>query len=582
MHVRLFLIFVLIFLIPLAVLTTVFLKFYYNIYTEESRQATCREMDSVASSINSQFKSAASYLGLISLDSDIRLHLSGGADMEIGSYDSVEDLKSIVRRYSMARPEFFNMQIILLSSENEVLLGREYLDSTHDSSSFIRIIDSSLPSSLKSTIWFTDEQVRESAHNGAYVYIARVIKDTSTWDTLGYAILRFRISDLTGMYLGYTNKYRSICVTDGRGHIVSFVDGLLVKDTIIEENKAKLLVSSEPITINSLTAYSNLLINQWYLLSVTETGISSQPALKATLVMYMMAQLICVTLMLSIAYYTFKKFTEPMNLLTSSMKKVEQGDLYSRVSINTKDEFEDLANNYNKMIAQIEDLMDRVIFEQEQKRLSDIRMLQAQINPHFLYNTLGSIRYMIYANPPQDVDNVILSLSKFLNYVLSGTEIYVSIDRAMEQMNNYIAIQSYGFDVPMRYEMDIDERIHNCKILKMLLQPLIENALLHGLKLNTVNPTLKIKAFPLDDKTMQIEIIDNGPGFNVALTDSSSESTSVYGHHMGLANVRNRLQLYYGNSYQLDIKSEMGVGTTVTVCIPRVTEERNKDENFDS
>ena len=577
-HVRLFLVFMLSFLIPLAILTTVFLSSYRRIYENESQQGSCREMDSVAATMDAQFESVSTYLSLICRDEilqDLLLVSNNGMDPVS---TATNDISRTILRYNTTLPRLLNPKTFVLTAHGQVLFGQEYLAPTFEISALLNMLEKSTPSPLSGTIWLSAYQFKGYTDNDDYVYVAHVVRDPSNWHTVGYVMLRFRTSDLVSIYLNSSNRYRSICVMDSLGNMVSSIDTLGTNATVIEAHKLRLMMSNEAINIDGLTAYVNTLCNQWYLMSVTETGTVAQPKLTATITMYAVALLFCVALTLVISYVASKRFTKPVGQLIAGMKKAEQGDLQSRVYIQTHDEFEELSISYNKMIGRIEELMKQIIFEQEQKRISDMRMLQSQINPHFLYNTLGSIRYMVYASPPQDVDAMLLSLTKFLNYVLSGAEVHASLDRELEQMETYINIQRFGFDVPLRYEVDIGEGLGHYQIVKMLLQPLVENAVLHGLKLNSVDPLLQIKVRPTEKEMIQITISDNGPGFDPAALSQKQKEKSSH-HHLGIANIRQRLWLHYGESYTFDITSSKGHGTIATLCIPKLTEEDVCSEN---
>ncbi len=580
-HVRLFIIFVLSFIVPLTILTTVFLISYRGIYEQESQQSSCREMDSVAATIDSQFQSAAIYLSLICQDTDLQKHLIASENGDCTYLSDSDDIEAIALRYSSSRPSLLNTQFIVLSLDEEVLMGQECLGAPQATRNYLRMIQDNVQSPVKNTIWFSDAKLRGCATNDSYIYIARAIKDSSSWNTLGYAILRFRNSDLISMYLGCANKQRSVFIADSFGNIVSFIDNLSANE-IIMQSRSQLMLNAKPIIVNGVTVYSNFLVNQWYIFSATATGTDTKPELVTATTLYTAALFLCVVLTLAIAYIISKRFTKPVGLLIDGMQRVEQGDLHSRVSVHTHDEFEDLANNYNKMISRIEELMRQVIFEQEQKRISDIRMLQSQINPHFLYNTLASIRYMVYTSPPQDVDVMLLHLIKFLKYALSGATVFSSLDRELEQLNNYIAIQRFGFDVPLRYEVDVSKDLGHYQIVKLLLQPLVENAVLHGLKLNPTDPLLRIQILPVGEEMIQIVISDNGPGFDTSILSGTQDESDTPHHHLGIANIRQRLWLHYGENYHFEITSHKEQGTFVTLRIPRLTEEDISSESFNS
>ena len=490
-HVRLFLIFILTFIIPLSILTVVFLQSYRSIYSREAEQAACREMDSVATTINTQCQIAATYLAQISQDETLRDYLKIASKAEYDDLKASFGLNNVILRYATGTPTHINPQVIVVTSNHKILYGNHHLKSLPNPDEFFKAVQDSYRSPLKATTWCSYQYISGSSMNDSYIYVTRAVTDSSDWSVIGYVLLRFRVSDLVSMYLYCADEHRSVFVLDASGNIISAIDNLNVGSSIIEPRSWQIVLNNEPIYVGKSMVYTNKLSNLWYLVSVTQTQARSQPTLSATMTLYVVALLLCVVLTLGVSYVMSRRFMRPVNLLIARMQEVEQGNLHSLAIINTHDEFEELANNYNKMIARVEDLMRQIIYKEEQKRVSDIRMLQAQINPHFLYNTLASIRYMIYTNPPEDIDTMLLALSRFLKYVLSNADnVYVTLDREFEQMENYITIQQFGFEVPLQYKVDIEAGLGQCLAVKMLFQPLIENAILHGLKLNKENPRL--------------------------------------------------------------------------------------------
>lgn len=572
-HTRLFLIFILTFIIPLTILTLVFLQSYRTIYNNEVQQSSQREMDSVSTIIDTQFQTAASYISMISQNQDIVQHLLGYTTSE-----PAYSLGKIIRSYAIGKPSLLNSQVIILSQDREVVWGKEHIGMLSGMPEFYNLIQTSYRSPLKSTIWFSDQQFRNCPMNDAYIYVARPITDSSNWNVLGYALLRFRNSDIVSMYLTSAKKHRSIFVLDSSGKIISAVDNLDVQNSMVTPSGAQLLLTSEPFSVDGSLVYTSKLFNLWYVVSVTKLDAAAHTQLNSSIALYVAALILCIAITLAVSYITSKHFMAPIKILTSRMQDVEKGNLHSRAIIETHDEFEDLANSYNKMIQRVEDLMRQIIFEQEQKRESDIRMLQAQINPHFLYNTLASIRYMIYTFPPKEVDEILLALSRFLKYVLSNAEtVHVTLDREFEQLDNYITIQQVGFDTPLQYHVDIEEGLGHCLIVKMLFQPLIENAILHGLKLNKNDPTLLVKVWSATPDTVQIDICDNGAGFDVSTLSSMPSDSKA--HHLGISNVQQRIWLHYGESGHFDIQSTKGQGTIISIKIPKLTEEDMRNEN---
>ena len=581
-HMRLFLIFIITLILPLLILTAIFLESYQKIYTNEVQQSFRQEIDAVTTTMNSQYQTAATYIATLAQDTNLIEHLRIGSNPDYTSDKVLPPLSSTVERYTTIQPTVLGNQVIVLTAGGRALLGQRHMGSLQDSASFQELVRTSYRTPLRNTLWIYEQQFRDIPATNAYVYIVRPVTDPDTWQNIGYIILRFRNSDLVSMFLSNTNEFRSIFVLDSCGQVFSSIDNLDVQESIVESSHGKLMLQiDEPVENEGMLIYTTRLSNLWYLTAVTEAHASAKSELSATITLYIAALLLCILLAMVVSYIMSKRFMAPVKELTAKMHEVEEGNLHSRAIINTHDEFEDLANSYNKMIQRVEDLMRQVIFEQEQKRESDIRMLQAQINPHFLYNTLASIRYMIYTSPPADVDKMILALSRFLKYVLSNAEtVYVSLDREFEQMNDYITIQQFGFEVPLQYKVDIEPGLGRCLVVKMLFQPLIENAILHGLKLNDEDPALHIRVYSDKEGGICIDIADNGVGFDMEALSKPKDKKPGH-HHLGISNVRQRLWLHYGESCSFEISSEKGVGTTASIRIPKLTEEDMRNENTD-
>ena len=578
-HMRLFLIFITTFILPLLILTGIFLKSYQNIYTNEVQQSFRREVDSIYATMDSQLQITATYISTLAQDADLRAHLLSNVSEEYPLAENAPSLSAIIHRYTSTKPTLLTTQVAVLTLNGTPLAGHSNLGIFNDPAVFQTLAESSYRSPLKNTFWFHEQQFYDTPQEDGFLYAVRPVTSPHSWDTIGYIAVRFRTNNLVSMFLRHTNEHRSFFVLDNLGQPITYIDTQNALSAVVGEEHRQLLLASEPVESDGRLIYTTSLSNLWYLTAVSTDSISGGAEMTAAITLYISALLLCILLAMAVAYIMSKRFMAPVQELTAKMHQVEEGNLHSRAIINTHDEFEDLANSYNKMIQRVEDLMRQVIFEQEQKRESDIRMLQAQINPHFLYNTLASIRYMIYTSPPAEVDKIIRALSRFLKYVLSNAEtVYVTLDREFEQMNDYITIQEFGFEVPLRYNVEIEPGLGRCLVVKMLFQPLIENAILHGLKLNNTAPTLNIRVRAEDETNVCIEISDNGAGFDVSTLEERISRDTTH-HHLGLSNVQQRLWLHYGESCHFDMQSEKGRGTTIRISIPKLTEEDMEHEN---
>lgn len=252
------------------------------------------------------------------------------------------------------------------------------------------------------------------------------------------------------------------------------------------------------------------------------------------------------------------------------MGQVICGDLSARASRLSDDEIGDLAEQFNQMVIHISTLMNQIIAEQEAKRKSDIQFLQSQINPHFLYNTLTSLRYMVLAGRKEDAETSILALNRILRYSLSEAQQYITINMEMDMLANYLTIANFSFETPMDATIDIDPAIGSCLTIRLLLQPIVENAILHGLKATKIPPKLRIQGYA-DGDSIVFSIKDNGVGFDVSTLNM--EEPPRDSSHIGIKNVNMRIKLQFGSAYSLKIYSRTGIGTTVIIRIPRIEEQ---------
>jgi two-component system, sensor histidine kinase YesM len=265
----------------------------------------------------------------------------------------------------------------------------------------------------------------------------------------------------------------------------------------------------------------------------------------------------------------------PIKKLHDVTATITRNDLQALVTSQNVDEITELGMSFNIMIGRIRQLLDAKVKEQETLKKAELKTLQAQINPHFLYNTLDTIVWMAQANKIDQVIDIVQALSNFFRISLSKGRDWITIDQEIEHIRCYLTIQKLRYQDILDYKIDVDEDILSGTILKLTLQPLVENALYHGIKNKRGRGTIIVRAKREGADQVMLEILDNGVGFTpyklgriqAALMDDSGEiSSSESG--FGLENVHKRIQLYYGKQYGLTVQSKYQEGTRVTVTIP--------------
>lgn len=232
-------------------------------------------------------------------------------------------------------------------------------------------------------------------------------------------------------------------------------------------------------------------------------------------------------------------------------------------------EIEDLSSSFNEMMERIKNLTNDIINEKELQRKSELKALQNQINPHFLYNTLDSIVYLIDSNENEKASEMIISLSKFFRISISRGRTIIPLKEELEHVKLYLTIQKIRFGDKFNYLIDIDERLFNYQIIKLILQPIVENAIVHGLKEMEEPSNIIIKG-KIENNFIVFDVIDNGFGIlpnKIKEIYKSFEDKNLH-NGVGIKNVYERLKIYYGNDSEIKIFSNLDEGTDIRIFIP--------------
>ncbi|MEW8972738.1 MAG: sensor histidine kinase [Tissierellaceae bacterium] len=264
---------------------------------------------------------------------------------------------------------------------------------------------------------------------------------------------------------------------------------------------------------------------------------------------------------------------KPIHRLKENMIQVSKGNLNSYYVIKNKDEISILGNVFNNMLDDLKKSIDEVYRVQNQKRSAELRALQSQINPHFLYNTLDTIQWKSLDYNAFEVADMINALSKFFRISLSDGREFITIADEIEHVRNYLKIQEVRYHDKMDYTINVDNDIDQYLVPKMIIQPLVENSIYHGLKPRRERGNIIVN-INLLKPYISIEVIDTGIGMDTDKLKSIQENliNSYESEYYGLYNVNERLKLSFKDKYRLIIKSEKDKGTKITILIPIISE----------
>lgn len=292
----------------------------------------------------------------------------------------------------------------------------------------------------------------------------------------------------------------------------------------------------------------------------------------------------CALLMMLIAFLSgysvkiSKQITLPISALSKKAERFGSGDLAAEPVETDIAEFQTLDRGFDEMAQRIDMLMANQIRDQKALHRAELELLQAQINPHFLYNTLDSIAILAENDRGSDAVRMVNSLSSFFRISLSGGKDIITLAAEENHVRSYLEIQQIRYSDILRYEINIDDDIKKCSVPKLILQPLVENALYHGIKnrrgIGTISVTGK-----REGSDILIWVRDNGIGMDPDQTMALISGIYEDRHTgLGLVNVHKRIKLYCGEGYGLSFESEKGRGTTVTVKLPGNMPAERQDE----
>ena len=343
-----------------------------------------------------------------------------------------------------------------------------------------------------------------------------------------------------------------------------------LKDGITVEN-----LRGKNITLNVRTiGYTG-----WKLVGVTPSAALGIDGIKFRFFVLFVADLFLFLLAMINAFIS-DKISNPIKSLDGSVREIESGNLNVEIVPSGSYEVEHLGKSIKNMLGRIKVLMSDLVAEHNAKRKSEFDTLQSQINPHFLYNTLDIIVWMIENENSDKAVNIVTALAKFFRISLSKGKNIITVKDEVEHVRNYLMIQNMRFKNRFEYSIDVDEEVLSYSSLKLMLQPLVENAIYHGMEFMDGDGEIDVKVFKEDD-SLYFTITDNGLGMSEDMVEtllSKDFVPSKKGSGIGVKNVNERIKLYFGSEYGLKVESEPDEGTKITIHLPAVVYGENDED----
>lgn len=282
--------------------------------------------------------------------------------------------------------------------------------------------------------------------------------------------------------------------------------------------------------------------------------------------------LVIVALAVVVSHLLVNWITKPILQLTQKVRRVEMGDLNIAFDVSPKNEISILNNGIRNLILTVKELLTQVKEEERGKRNAQLAVLQSQVKPHFLYNTLESVRHLFILNEKEKADEMIVALSTYYRKSLSKGEDVVTVKEEVEIIDNYLKIMSLRYHTNLAYAIDVGDEMKECPMLKLLLQPVVENAIYHGIKMKRGQSLLTIRGRRSEGRLV-FEVADRGAGMDPATLEKIRGNIDLdkprdVGLGFGLRNVAERIHYFYKSDWRIDIESLPGEGTTIRIAFP--------------
>ncbi|HEY5584437.1 MAG TPA: sensor histidine kinase [Ruminiclostridium sp.] len=410
--------------------------------------------------------------------------------------------------------------------------------------------------------------------------MAMNIKLLSNYNNVGTLVVDFDVDEIAKTIHRYYEEVTSdILVLLDDGSVIydssnGYYDSKIPYSNLLKENKPRLVLEGQECIINKFQN-SDLGIT---VIGIMPVGKSLEKISNARRTVFLVS-FFCILAVLILSYITTRVFSRRISTIMHAIKKIRQGDLKTRIRLSlSKDEFYEISEGMNKMCSDLERYINRVYISELKQKSAQLMALQAQINPHFLYNTLEAIRMKANTSGATEAGDMILILSKLFRNTIKEATI-IDINEEVESSMLYLKLFEIRYGNRLSVTFDIDNSILEYGIIRHVIQPIIENYIFHGFDSSSSNNTICIKACK-EDEYIYISIIDNGTGIkendlavikNMLKSDCPTNTGSI-----GLTNVNERIKIIFGQECGIEILSNQDKGTTVKIKILAKTVEELK------
>lgn len=440
------------------------------------------------------------------------------------------------------------------------------------------VVQNALEKPNQITYHYAKDGFCQALKNNDVIIAVKVLKDVGTKEPYGLALVMIEQKDFSYFY--------DTLVDDKVNHInIVSNDGLIISSNSNKLGENSKLLNQILRSSSDDREISESIDNRSYTIKIMdipfmdgkfisiidETNLVNQiNFIPPVIVTAVVISIIFITIIIVL----IRRALRPLNDIVAKIPEITKGNFTDHIEVSGTGEIKELSEGFNYMLDGLNDYVERVVKLQEEKRLTEIHALQMQINPHFVYNTLTSIKFLIWQGNKELAIEATDAFIQLLRNTLSNKDEYMTLEAEIENIKNYIKIQNIRYNNKVVITYDINDICREFLVVKMLLQPFVENAFFHAFN-NQDNGTIKIFVRIIKE-VLTIEIIDNGLGMKQEQIDGLLLGTVDKGKNfsgLGVKNVNKRIKLLYGDDYGVTISSVINQGTIITIALPIIVDE---------
>ncbi|KQX62651.1 cache domain-containing sensor histidine kinase [Paenibacillus sp. Root444D2] len=573
---KLLLYFITLILLPVATLGIIGNLVSVQTLEDEANNHTTQMIDQVKKNVDFYVQSVKQSIQIISLDPNAIQFINTNPSVSSERRQSTEtEVRRLLSSLTSIHPEIAG---IIIVNENDMDISNEMFRVSRDPLTSedwykkamehpgeLQLISKPIGRNITTLVSYSPDDV---------LSVVQAIANPETGAFQGVVLIDFKLATIESVIRGVTlGKSGFIYILDALGEIVYAPENPIVYRVRAvwmrqsdEQSIVKTIRNERYQIIYTLSDFT-----QWKTVGVFSLNETLKDVTKLQKISYVLGGLTIIVAVVTALFFT-RSIVQPIGKLRKLMKRAEAGDLSVQFESANQDEIGQLGRSFNNMIIEIRNLIDLVYEEQKSKREAELKILQAQIKPHFLYNTLDTIQWMAQERKADDVVVMIMALTNLFRIGLSKGRESIPVSEEMEHIQSYLFIQKARYENKLNYEIYVEPEVSQEMVFKLTLQPLVENAIYHGIKARRGEGHIQIKVHKVDDK-LCLRVSDNGAG--IPSTQLMELQAVLSGRHAGkeslgygLFNVHERIRLVYGDNYGVRINSTIGEGTQVEVWYP--------------